>query len=166
MKRFALSAMMAFIGTMAIATTPSIAAGSKDSIVVRMTPAQIATFLKSGGYGAEIDTDSEGDPMIISGTSGTKFGVVFFDCEKNGALADRYCTDLEFIAVYTFDKKPSLATLNKWNTEQAFGKAYMKEDGDVILSMPINLAGGVSTSFLESTMEWWNSIVVEFEKKI
>ena len=104
--------------------------------------------------------------MITSGSGGTKFAIVFFGCEKTGAVPNRYCSDVEFMPIFRLDDRPPLVKLNQWNTEQAFGKAYMTDDGRVVLEMPVNLAGGVSTGFLNSSLEWWSSILVAFEKQL
>lgn len=142
------------------------AAGANDKIIARMTPGQIASIMQQKGYTASMDKDGEGDPMIIAGGDEGRYGVIFFDCEKTGALPDRYCTDLEFIAIFEVDRKPSLAKLNKWNAGQAFGKTYLDKDGDVALEMPINLAQGVSEGFIVSSLEWWQSVMVEFNKQV
>ena len=140
------------------------AAQNKDEILGRMTPGEITRIMQENGYAAYVDEDGEGDPMIIANADGTKFGLVFFDCEKDGAMPDRYCTDLEFMAIYDVDKKPALVKLNEWNAGQAFGKAYLRDETSVSLEMPINLAKGVSESFIVSSLEWWASIMTSFDK--
>lgn len=140
------------------------AAKNKDEIIGRMTPGEIVRIMQENGYAAYVDSDGEGDPMILANADGTKFGLLFFDCEKSGAMPDRYCTDLEFTAVYDVDKKPALAKLNEWNAGQAFGKAYLRDESSVSLDMPINLAKGVSESFIVSSLEWWASIMNSFDK--
>lgn len=140
------------------------AAKNKDEIIGRMTPGEITRIMQEKGYAAYVDEDGEGDPMIIANDGETKFGVFFFDCEKSGTMPDRYCTDLEFMVVYDVDKKPTLVKLNEWNAGQAFGKAYLRDETSVSLEMPVNLAKGVSESFVISSLEWWGSIMEGFDK--
>lgn len=149
----------------ALAAAPALGAAKTD-IVTRVTAGMVSDAMKAFGYAAYVDKDGEGDPMIIANIDGTRFGVVFFDCEKTGAMPDRACTDVEFLALYTLKKKPTLKSLNDWNAGNAFGKAYLREDGDVALEMPINLADGISVSYLESTFEWWDAVRQQFEKHI
>ena len=156
----------ACLAAMAASPAAGAAETAGDRIVAKMTPGQIARVMQQAGYAAYVDEDGESDPMIIASGGDGKFGVVFFDCEKSGALPDRYCTDLEFMAIFEVDRKPSLAKLNEWNAGQAFGKTYLRKDGDIALEMPINLAHGVSESFMISSLEWWQSLMVEFNKKI
>lgn len=147
------------------AATPALGAGKTD-IMTRVTAGAVSDAMKDYGYAAYVDKDGEGDPMIIGTVEGTRFGVVFFDCEKSGAMPDRACTDVEFLALYTLKKKPSLKSLNEWNAGNAFGKAYLRKDGDVALEMPLNLADGISVSYLESSFEWWDAVRQGFEKHI
>lgn len=164
MKRNDISVLAAACLAGTLAATPAAeAAGANDKITARMTPGQIAGIMRQVGYTASVDIDGEDDPIIIAGSDDTKFGVVFFGCEKAGALPDRYCGNMEFLAIFEVDAKLPLAKLNKWNAEQAFGKTYQSENGDVALSMPINLAHGVSESFIVSSLEWWQSALAAFK---
>ncbi len=142
------------------------AAEASDRITAKMTPGEIAGIMQKSGYSAYVDKDGEDDPMIIAKGDEGNFGVVFFDCEKEGALPDRYCTDMEFISIFEVDRKPSLAKLNEWNANQAFGRTYLRKDGDVTLQVPINLTHGVSESFIISSLEWWRSMMIEFDKHL
>jgi hypothetical protein len=149
----------------ALAMPPAaMAAGTDDKINPRMTPGQVTEIMQEAGYAAYIDKDGEGDPMIIAKSDEGKFGAIFFDCEKKGPLADRFCTDLEFTAIFEIDRKPPLAKLNEWNAKQAFGKTYLDKDGDLALQMPVNLANGVSKSFVVSSLEWWQAAMAGFNK--
>lgn len=166
MKRKAISVLGAFgiVAAMALGHPANAATAASDAIVTAMTPGQIAAVMIRAGFGATIKKDDIGDPMIVANGDLGKFGILFYDCEKSGALEDRPCTDMEFLSIYAVKKKPSLAKLNEWNAEQAFGRAYRRKDGDTALTMPINIAKGVSESFIQSSLEWWVSVMSEFEK--
>jgi hypothetical protein len=145
---------------------PATAQGPSDKIVEQMTPGMIAGMLKELGHQPRIEKDNRGDPMIVANLEGTKYVVIFFDCEKSGPLADRFCTDLEFYAGFTVDHPPALIALNRWNSGQAYGKAYLRENGSVVFEMAINLAKGVSESFMASSIEWWRSALFKFDQEI
>lgn len=173
MTRYAMNGTNGWLAAAALAVAatitsvvPAMAAADRTAILSRVTAGMVSDAMKDHGYAAYVDKDGEGDPMVIATVDGTRFGVVFFDCEKTGALPDRACTDVEFTALYTLKKKPPLKTLNAWNAGNAFGKAYLRDDGDVALEMPINLADGVSISYLDSTLEWWDAVRQGFEKHI
>lgn len=173
MKRYAMSGTKRRIAAAALAAAaaigaaaPALGAADRTVILGRVTAGMVSDAMKDHGYAAYVDKDGEGDPMVIGTADGTRFGAVFFDCEKTGALPNRACTDVEFTALYTLETKPSLKTLNDWNAGNAFGKAYLREDGDVALEMPINLADGVSISYIDSTLEWWDTVRKGFEKHI
>lgn len=164
MKRNDITSLAAAACLAAVLAPTAMAAETDDKINPRMTPGQVAEIMQQAGYGAYVDKDGEGDPMIIARSGDEKFGAIFFDCEKKGPLPDRFCTDLEFTAIYEVDQKPPLVKLNEWNANQAFGKTYLDKDGDVALQMPVNLAKGVSSSFIVSSLEWWQSVTTEFSK--
>lgn len=140
------------------------AAEPADTNVERMTPALLERMISDSGYNARVDKDSQGDPMIIADSVDDGFTVMFFGCEKSGGIAERLCTDVEFSAAYTVDRRPALAKLNQWNTEQGFGKVYLRDDGKVVLEMPLNLADRVSESFVISSLEWWYSTLNTFDQ--
>jgi len=159
--------LLASIAGFAVAAmAASASAALPDKMITGITPGEIATIMRHEGYEAKIGKDSENDPMITANIDNTKFSVLFYSCEKTGPLAQRYCSDAEFAAAYSVDPSPSLAKLNEWNAGQAFGIAYLYKDGDVGLKMPLNLAGTVSNSFVLSSLEWWRSILGEFDKKM
>lgn len=165
MKRYLTGGIAALCACLSLAVVSSaIAAGSADAVVERMTPALLERIISDSGYNARLDKDSQGDPMIVADSVDDSFTVLFLGCEKSGAIADRFCTDVEFYASYAVDRRPTLMKLNQWNAEQGFGKAYLRDDGKVVLEMPINLAKGVSESFVISSLEWWYSILKTFDR--
>lgn len=135
-----------------------------EKMINKITPGEIASIMRHEGYVAKIEKDNENDPMISGKIDNVKFSVLFYNCAKTGPLAQRYCSDAEFVAAYTVDRAPPLTKLNEWNSGQAFGIAYLFKDGGVGLKMPVDLAGTLSNSFMLSSLEWWRSILGEFDK--
>lgn len=167
-KRYAISIFAALgLAISIFPAAPANAAGeASNAIIEKMNPGQIAAFMNRSGFSAKVEKDSQGDPMITANGDNGKFGILFYDCDKGGALANRFCTDMEFMSVYNVSRKPKLSKLNKWNAEQGFGKAYLRKDGKVTLAMPINLAKGVSEGFIMSSLEWWVAVMSEFDKQM
>lgn len=132
--------------------------------VTAKDPQSIARALVASGYRAEMKKDGEGDPMIMSASSGTKFGVFFYNCTNHAN-----CATVQFHAGFDTDpgKAPSLEKINAWNRTQRFGRAYLDNEGDPVIEMDIDLDdGGMSQPLFLDNLEFWVSVLAQFEKEI
>lgn len=112
-------------------------------------------------YGeAEIGVDSAGDPQITGEIEGVNFLLFFYGCENN-----RDCRDVLFIAVFA-DHEATLASVNQWNSQSRFSAAYIDDEGDALLQMPVNLYGGVSDTNWDDTVDWWRVMAGEFREYV
>jgi len=100
--------------------------------------------------------------MIVSGVSGTEFRILFYNCKDN-----RNCATVQFQTGYTLDKKPTLEKINAWNSSQRFGRAYLDKEQDPMIEMDVDLDdGGVSKALFTDNLEFWASVLANFEKHI
>lgn len=132
--------------------------------VTAKDPQSVARALLASGYQAEMKKDGEGDPMIMSASSGTKFGVFFYNCTNHAN-----CATVQFHAGFDTDpgKAPSLEKINAWNRTQRFGRAYLDNEGDPVIEMDIDLDdGGMSQPLFLDNLEFWVSVLAQFEKEI
>lgn len=132
--------------------------------VTAKDPQSVARALVASGYRAEMKKDGEGDPMIMSASSGTKFGVSFYNCTNHAN-----CATVQFHAGFDTDpgKAPSLEKINAWNRTQRFGRAYLDNEGDPVIEMDIDLDdGGMSQPLFLDNLEFWVSVLAQFEKEI
>jgi len=83
----------------------------------------IVAELKALGHSADIDKDESGDPRVNTKVDGYAWSVYMYDCDA-GTLQDRQCTSFQFYSGYTPSKTTPLQTINKWNTEERYAKAY------------------------------------------
>lgn len=137
-----------------LAAGPATAA---DKLHARLTGEQLQGLMQDLGYRAQLGVDDAGDPMIDSTASGYKYRVLFYDCE-----GDKGCGALEFWAGFDADEPGDLAKMNEWNLNKRFGRAYLDEEGDPIVTIHYNLAGGVTQTNIEDMFEWWELVVAEF----
>jgi hypothetical protein len=138
------------------------AAPSAAQMVKAQDPQSVVRALQSGGYSAKLGTDKIGDPMITSASSGTTFQVFFYNC-----TAHKACATVQFHAGYDFDKPLPLDKINEWNSSERFGRAYLDKENDPILEMDVDLDdGGLSTALFIDNVEFWTSILTNFEKHI
>ena len=135
--------------------TPSVAQN------VSADAGKLATFLQTAGYQAVVGKDNEGDPMINSSTSGTKFVVLFYNCTNH---AD--CTTIQFQTAWAMKVKPTLASMNEYNRKHRFARAYVDDEGDPGIMMDVNLdKGGMSPELFRDNLGVWFSIIDAFKKQ-
>jgi hypothetical protein len=108
------------------------------------------------GYGAaSSDTTSTGDPMISGKVNGVPYSIFFHNC-TDGAN----CEDVRFFAA--FASKPTLETINEWNRDKRWGKAYLDADLDASLEWDVNLVHGVARANLDNSIAVWINVLDAF----
>jgi hypothetical protein len=138
------------------------AAPATAQMVRAQDPQSVVKAMQATGYTAQLTTDPTGDPMIRSAASGTNFQVFFYNCTDHKA-----CATLQFHSGYHLKTSPTLAAINEWNKGQRFGRAYLDKDNDPILEMDVDLDdGGLSQALFSDNLEFWTSILGNFEKHI
>jgi hypothetical protein len=90
----------------------------------RVTPAVVLRELRALGYTAELATEDDGDPRVSTEVDGYKWGIFFYGCNKSGELEQRACLSLQFYSGYTLKEPVSSFTMNKWNAENRYTRAY------------------------------------------
>ena len=90
-------------------------------------------ILKDMGFTPTLTTDGGGDPLIIFQIEGLKSAVIFYGCSNDRA------NSIQFRASYSATL--SLDQANKWNSTKRFGKVYIDKDGDVALTLDVDLDG-------------------------
>jgi len=83
------------------------------------------------------------------------YQVFFLNC-GSGA-----CEDLNFYAGFA-GLKPTMDSLNAWNRDKRFGRAYLDSDLDAVIEYDINLEYGVSRDNLNAAFGVWSLVLGEF----
>jgi hypothetical protein len=133
-------------------------------MVTAKDPQSIIKVLQDAGFQAKLAKSKDGDPMIESASSGSKFRVFFFNCTANSD-----CATVQFYTAYDTDtgKAPSLEKVNDWNRGQRFGRAYLDTEGDPAIEMDVDLDdGGMSQALFTDNLEFWTTIMAKFEQHI
>ena len=149
-----------WLAVAAVATAWAIPAHAEQ--VRAQDPGSLVSALQSAGYVAQLGTDKVGDPMITSGVSGTSFQIFFYNCTDHKA-----CATIQFHSGYDLQNPVGLDVINEWNRSQRFGRATLDKENDPILEMDVDLDdGGMSRLLFIDNIEFWDSILVNFEKRI
>jgi Putative bacterial sensory transduction regulator len=129
-----------------------------QTIVGADDPGELVSIIQNLGFQAKLETDSVGDPVIRSSSSGVDFSVYFYDCKNN-----KRCKSLHFTSGYNLAEGASLEAIQQWNADKRFASAYLDEEYDPFLQMDVNMDGGVTQENFEKTFELWQSLKGEFE---
>ncbi|HYD36053.1 MAG TPA: YbjN domain-containing protein [Allosphingosinicella sp.] len=125
-------------------------------------PESVVRALQGAGYAAKLGVDKVGDPMITSGVSGTTFQIFFYNCTDH-----KECATVQFHSGYDLSQPVTLERINEWNRSQRFGRAYLDKENDPILEMDVDLDdGGVSQLLFIDNIEFWASVLGNFERHI
>jgi hypothetical protein len=109
-----------------------------------------------------LGVDRVGDPKIDSAVSGTYFQIFFYNCTANKA-----CATVQFHSAYDLRNPVSLDRINEWNRTKRFGRAFLDKENDPVLEMDVDLDdGGLSRMLFIDNIEFWSSILGEFERHI
>jgi hypothetical protein len=92
---------------------------AKAQTVSANKPETIVAALQAAGFAAKLQKDATGDPMIESAVSGTRFRVMFYGCKAN-----KGCATIQFTSGYDKKSVTSLSSINDWNREKRFGRAF------------------------------------------
>ncbi|PIE07594.1 MAG: YbjN domain-containing protein [Rhodobacterales bacterium] len=113
-------------------------------------------------YGtAEVDVDNTGDPMISGEIDDTHYMVLFYGCENGNN-----CTTIQYYTGWINPGGIDVDTLNDWNRDRRFSKAYIDAEGDPVIEFDVNLFGGVTETNLYDTFDWWRLVMSEFDEYI
>ena len=120
---------------------------------------QIAKVMQGEGLQAKLDTDADGRPFILSGTSGYNFVVYAYGCNDEHAE----CKFIQFSAAFTPDNKPTLAEVNTYSAENFFGRYYIDEANDPVIEMDLDLEmGGMSEALFIDNIAYWDMALAKF----
>lgn len=105
---------------------------------------------------ASLDRDRK-DPAINGEIKGLKYSVLFSAC-TNG----RNCKYIQLIASFVLPKGFGERDMNEWNKTRLFGKAFINDKGDAVISMNSTLVGGVSRANINDTFSQFRIFLNEF----
>jgi hypothetical protein len=128
----------------ALIVTASASRAEDSSANGTISAGVVASQLQALGYTAKINSDKSGDPRVKATVDGFSWDIFFYDC-GSGPLEQRGCASFQFYTGYTVPNDFSLQTINKWNTDKRYAKAYtyVKHDGknDARIEVDVLVAG-------------------------
>ena len=139
----------------------AVAAPAEAQTVRAADPMTVVEALRSAGYPAQIG-DEGGNPKIDTIAGSTSFIVYFLDC-TNG----RDCRSMQFHSSYD-TPAPPLETINRWNRDTRYARAYVLPDGNPALEMDLGLDNdsGMSRRLFLAHLGRYVFLLPQFERLI
>lgn len=129
-----------------------------DELIGQKSFEEIRELISGFGSAKLVREDGEA-PFIEGRIKGLIYQAYFMDCtDENDS-----CETVLFQATWEKGEHSTLERMNDWNTEMAYGKAFLDEDGDPTLEMVVNLLGGVTRDNFDDSVAVWAYIMGEFD---
>jgi len=110
----------------------------------------IVKFMQDEGFRAKLEVLDDGDPVIRSNNSGTRFSIYFYGCTRGTA-----CTDITFFVAYDLPDGLTFEQANAFNADMRFGRMYLDDEMDPLLEFDVNLDNGTTNENLADSLEIW-----------
>ena len=124
MRNLALAGLLlAGIVTQASAQTPTSMVGAHD-------PASVVAALQMGGYKAELDVDSSGDPLIKTEFSQMPSSIAFYGCNQDHAE----CDSLMFVTGFDREKAWDAKSAIEISEKIRFAAVWLDDEDDPWIS--------------------------------
>ncbi len=111
-------------------------------------------------YGsATVTAQPNGNPKIIGKIDNIPYIIRFRNCAK-----PNLCQDMNFRVGFLI--KPKADTINDWNKNKRFSKAYLDDENDAILEWDIIISGGISKENMDKNFAYWRLTLSQFTAHI
>jgi hypothetical protein len=128
------------------------AAVQAAQIYERIGPQEMIAILESEGY-SNASVDQDGDVELRMQGS-----VVYFIMAEDRESIQFYC-GWEHDGV-------SLATINEWNRGKKYSRAYLDQQGNPVLELDLDLAGGVTRERITDFIDTAKISLIYFEREV
>ncbi len=154
---------MKVISTIAgLALAAGLAAPASAEQILASKPQSLINFFFDQGIPAQLTEDAVGDPLVEFRVNSDTYQVFFYDCTENTD-----CLALQFYSGYKLDSPVSLETVNSWNSDRRFVRAYRTDEGAARIEMDIATSkDGISARDFKDLYDLWMESVGLFEERI
>lgn len=124
-----------------------------------MTAQDVATWLLSKGYSAQIKPDSTtpGDQIISSSVDGINFDIYMYFCTSGRCKSLQYAAGWQPRADFNADK------VNQWDRGYRYIRGYVADDGGLWAEYDLDVYPGGTYEALNASLDRWRSALGEFK---
>jgi hypothetical protein len=121
----------------------------------------VANWLQSEGYKAQVSTNKDGSKSIQSATGGTNFNIDMYDCHDKPT-----CTAIQFNVGFDTKGAWNATKMNSYNSAKRWVRAYVDDNDDPWLEQDVDLIPGGTWEGLNDQFGIWRQMMGDFEKYI
>ena len=157
-------AMLAGALALMLTGSPAIAA-EPGKLIAAPTATDIATLIRDKGYRSQLAKNAAGKPLIHSAIGGYKTVILFYNCPEGSEV----CRSMQFLSSFRFPtekRRPSLQLINDYNAKWRYTDAFMAGNGLVILTMDVELSGGITPKTVSQYLTIWDRDIARFANHI
>ena len=148
-----------FFAVAALAATP-FAAHAEN--VTAKSASSLQSFFLSEGADVELLTDNVGDPQLNVTHYGSEFTIFYYGCSDS-----TNCDSIQFYSGYASNGGVRLKTVNEFNAEKRWVRAYVADDGSTKRDMDVYMGdAGISADDFATTVGLWSRHMSDFETAI
>lgn len=125
-----------------------------------MTIDDIASWLQSEGYKAQIQTAQDGTKNVYSSSDGQNFHIYQYDCKNGRCGSLQFSVGFNTKGAFTGDK------MNDWNRDNRWARAYVDKVNDPWLEYDVDLEPGGTYELLNDEFGIWRDSLNHFRKFI
>lgn len=128
-----------------------------DAAFVTVNFDSLREALQSAGYRVEPVAGADGEVVSLRSSTG---GLAFDVYPGNRFANDGGFADILFSAALQAQGGAPLEVVNRWNATRRFGRLHLAQAGAtfLMLNMDVLVAGGVTTAYLRSQIEIWDTL--------
>jgi Putative bacterial sensory transduction regulator len=120
-------------------------------IVTKLSDSQAAAVLKRMGFDDYKATEKDSSNFV-------------FTMDGYKVVLLNYPTSIQLYAGFKSDGKVSLETINAWNREKRFSRAYIDNKNDAVIESDLDLEGGVSNEAIDEFIRTFRMSLRDFVK--
>ncbi|MCA0205635.1 YbjN domain-containing protein [Pararhodobacter sp.] len=152
---FAVPALVALLGA-----GPVLAQQSLNGMITGNDVDRIAELARA--YGT-IERREDADGVWLRGEmDGIVYTISFLNCND----AHQECTSVQFRAWWESNGAHSMDRMNQWNRDRRFSAAYLDANNNATIEWDVNLAGGVTATNFDDSIQWWQAVVRQFREQV
>jgi hypothetical protein len=146
-----------FAAACAFAAVPAAAAELPEG---GMTAKEVASWLRSNGYAAELapDTTQPGFQIVKTQSDGIKWDIYFYSCDAGR------CAHIEYVVGWT-DTMDG-AKIMDWNHNHQFIRAYLDDKNEPFGEYDVDIYPGGTYAMLDQSLKRWRQKLVEYKEHL
>lgn len=148
------------------ATGADLPAAAQPTLLTSLSAEAMQTLMAGWGWPATLTALEDGTPVIDSRTGALAFSVLFYNCADDAAESQAACRDIQFRAAFASTEPPDLSTINDWNRERRFVRAYLHAERYAYLEMDLRLDGGLTDATISAGVTTFTDLMTDFARHI